>query len=86
MRVYCTSKNRGPSWSEDPITMLYLGTSEHEAKAAVGDFSKYEKAKEQFPRNFPNVYSAIPATMEREMIHYYMADGWWYSVVMFDLN
>lgn len=86
MRVYCTSKNRGPSWAEDPITMLYLGTSMHEAEQAVGDFKKYKKSKDKFPINYPNSYSAIPATMEREMIQYFMADGWWFSIVMFDLE
>jgi hypothetical protein len=66
--------------------MLYLGTSVSEAEQAVGDFDKYAVGESRFPQNFPNAYSAIPATMERELIQFFTVDGWWYSIVMFDLN
>jgi hypothetical protein len=88
MRVYCTSKNNGPSYSGASIvTMLYLGTSEHEAVKAAERFHKYERLSDTayWPKEFPQHYSAIPATMDREIIHFYAVDGWWYSIVMFDL-
>lgn len=85
MRVYCTSRNTGPSWSSDPVHMVYLGTSVKEAEEAVGDFSKYQK--EEFPNTQTmKSYCALPRHIEFEMIQFYMADGWWYSIVMFELN
>lgn len=87
MRVYCTSMNNGPDYSSaSKVTMLYLGTTLHEAEEAVGDFKKYIQSEADFPKNFSNSYSAIPATMDREMVKFYSADGWWRSIVMFDLN
>lgn len=81
MDVYFTSKNTGPSWGSDPKHLVYVGTSLDEAMAAVGDFARYEKP---WPLNtmYPDIYSALPSDTEREMIKYYMADGWWYTVVM----
>jgi hypothetical protein len=86
MLVYCTSKNTGPSYQSDPVHMLYLGTSIKEAEAAVGDFVKYQKDETGFPVNYPEHYSAIPRKMEREMLQFFMADGWWYSIVMINIE
>lgn len=79
MKVYCTTKN-------DPLKLVYLGTSVAEAEAAVGDFSKYQKPKEKFPVNFLDTYSVVPTILNWELIQYFAADGWWYSIVMFDLS
>ena len=82
MKVYCTSKNTVPNWTgSDPIYLKYLGTSLEDAVAAVGDFVKYEKEKDQFPTEFKHIYSVLDKVVE-----YYMADGWWYSVVVFNLE
>lgn len=84
MKVYCTSKNSGPTWSgPDPITMLYLGTNLDEAVAAVDDFVKYEK---DCDREHPEIYSALPRNVDFKILHYYMADGWWRTVVEFELD
>jgi hypothetical protein len=77
MDIYVTSKNSGPSWSSDPITMMYIGTSYEKAVEAVGIFIKYEKTV--IVEN-QKLYSALPSKTDREMIHYYMADGWWFSI------
>lgn len=84
MHLYCTSKNRGPSWNSDSVQMLYLGTSIEKAEKAVGKFSQYAKEEKDFPKNYPESYSALPRDTKREMIQYYMADGWWYSIEMMD--
>jgi hypothetical protein len=86
MRVYCTTKNTGPSWRSDPLQILYLGTSVKAAEEAVGKFTKYAKEEKDFPVNYPHVYSAIPEEIERELIQFFMVDGWWYSIVMFELH
>jgi len=86
MWVYCTSKNKGPSWNDDPVRMMYVGTSVKDAEAAVGDFSKYQKDEKDFPKNYPELYSALPLDFEREMIQFYMADGWWYSIERFQFK
>ena len=83
VKVFATTKNSGPSWSSDPLTLVYLGTSLDDAQEAVGDFRKYRR--EVFPERSPEIYSAIPRAIEREWVDYYMADGWWYSIVSFDL-
>lgn len=86
MIVYATSKNSGPTWAgSDPVTLVYLGTSLEDAKKAVGDFAKYHRDK--FIPAFSVSYSAIPrSVVDREIIEYYMADGWWYTIVKFELN
>lgn len=84
MIVYAVSKNTGPSWQSDPVHLVYLGTSVKEAEEAVGNFQKY--AKTEFPKTYPEAYSALPRTLEREMIQYFVADGWWYSIEMFKLE
>lgn len=76
MEIYVTSKNSGPSWHSDPVFLIYIGTSLEEAVDAVGDFKRYER--DPFPTK--SFYSALPKDIEREMVHYYAADGWWYSV------
>lgn len=86
MRVYCTSKNTGPSYHSDPIHMVYLGTSVDKAIRAVGKFSKYEKNQSQYPREFMKSFTALPLAVDSVLIKYYMADGWWYSIVVFDLE
>ncbi len=85
MRVYVTSKNSGPTWSgPDPVTMLYLGTDINKAEEAVGNFTKYWK--EEHPKQYKEIYTALPQGMEFEMIQFYMADGWWYSIVATDIE
>lgn len=86
MYVYCTSKNFGPE-SNIPPKVLYLGTSVKAAEEAVGDFEKYYREEPEFPRRFPESYSAIPRDVVHwEMIQYYSADGWWVSIVIFELK
>ena len=85
--VYCTSRNTGPSYNSDPIHMLYLGTSIEEAEKAVGDFSKYQRPESRWPSpGSRSIYTALPNVMKKELIQYYMADGWWYSIFMFNLK
>lgn len=87
MQIYCVSKNTGPTWSgPDPVHMVYLGTSIKEAEEAVGTFTQYQKEKDRWPVNYLDIYTALPRGMEFEMIQYFMADGWWYSIVMFTLE
>ena len=87
MRVYATTKNSGPTYGRDPLTLVYIGTSVEEAEKAVGDFVKYQKPEEKFPTNYLHIYSAIPRDVVKwDLIQYYMADGWWYSIVMFELE
>ena len=85
MRVYCTSKNTGPSWQLDPVYMVYLGTSLDSAVMAVGDFVRYEKGQEELPK-YLKPYTALPENISFVFIKYYMADGWWYSIVEFELE
>lgn len=85
MKVFCASMNGGPSYpAVSNITMLYLGTSEHEAVKAAEEVGLLERFSESFP-NPQEQYSAIPATLDREIIKWYFVDGRWASVVMFDL-
>ena len=86
MRVYCTSKNTGPSWQLDPVYMVYLGTSFDEAIAAVEGFVKYETEKDRFPREFADAYTALPRGIAITFVRFYAADGWWYSIVEFELE
>ena len=77
MDIYVTSKNTGPSWHIDPIHMVYLGPSYQSAVAAVGTFKKYDRKDLPIP---PEAFSVLPHNVRREMIHYYMAGGRWYTV------
>lgn len=86
MIVYCVTKNTGPSWQSDPLHLVYLGTSIEDAEKSVGDFTKYQQPESKFPVNFLEVYSVIPKILNWELIQYYAADGWWYSIVMFELK
>lgn len=84
MLVYCTSKNTGPSWQSDPITIVYLGPVLRDAIEAVGDFQKY--SREELPiTEFKNGKSALPRMIDFEFVNYYMADGWWYTIVSFEI-
>lgn len=85
MKIYCTTRNAGPSWHSDALFMKYLGTSIEDAEAVVGDFSRYQKDETHFPIEFPKPYSALPKNIKWEMVRYYSADGWWSSIVMFEL-
>ena len=85
MELYCTSQNTGPTWSgTDPIRMLYLGTDRTKAIEAVGDFVRYEK--ESANTRHPHSLSALPNDIDWVMVAYYAADGFWKSVVMFEIN
>lgn len=87
MKIYCTSKNSGPSWGGDPVYMVYIGTSLDEAREAVReDFRRYEVTPDKFPTRHRHIYSAIPADMERDFVVFYDADGWWYSIVSIDID
>lgn len=86
MLIYATSRNTGPSYQADPIRLLYLGTSVEEAEKAVGEFVRYQRPKDDFPKSFKHIYSALPDSIDWEMIQWFMADGWWYSIVMFELE
>jgi hypothetical protein len=88
MEVFATSKNKGPTWSGlDPTTLVYLGTSFDEAELAVGGFSKYERDGAEWPWvESEKIYAGLPREIDWEMVKWYMADGWWYSIVMFELK
>lgn len=86
--VYATSKNaiqefHGP----DPVVLLYLGSSMEDALAVVGDLREFEKPPIHFPNSFMHRYSAIPMQyIEWEMIRFWGTEGWWYSIVRFQLK
>lgn len=84
MKVYCTSKNSGPE--SGTIHMVYLGTSVDKATEAVGNFVKYRTDTSLFPKEFLHSYTALPRDIKFTLLQYYPADGWWYSVVLFDLH
>jgi hypothetical protein len=86
MLIYATTKNSGPSWHSDPIRLVYLGTSLDDARNAVGEFQQYECPASYWYVKYPETYSAIPASIERELVTFCMADGWWYTVVKFNLG
>lgn len=79
MDIYVTSRNEGPSYNREIEHLLYLGTSLDEAIEEVEDFARYERPYDR-GEEFRNLYSALPMDMEREMIKFYFADGFWYSV------
>ena len=84
MKIYATSKNTGPSWSNDPVHLLYLGTSIKEAEKAVGEFAKYEIDETDFPTRF--IYSALPRSVIHQIARFYTADGYWFSIAEFELE
>lgn len=83
MELFCVTKNSGPSWSKDPLTLVYLGTSLEEAIETVGTFSHYEVDVDQwkFDRLYPDMFTILPEKVAREFVKMYMADGWWISIV-----
>ncbi len=83
--MFATSKNTGPSWGSDPVYLEYLGKDINEAEKVVGDFSRYQKDEKDFPKEFPDIYTALPRGMNFEMMRWYMADGWWYAIHRFKL-
>lgn len=85
MRIYITSQNTGPTWTgPDPIHMNYIGPSIEEAIKAVGEMTRYARIWNPDHHQFPELYSVLPKDTPREMLHYYMADGWWATVVAVD--
>lgn len=83
MKVFCTTKNTGPTMSGlDPLHLTYLGTSLKKAIESVGTFRRYEKRVE----DAKYWHSALPREVDTTLVRYYGADGWWYSVVSFDLE
>jgi hypothetical protein len=82
MQVYATSKNTGPSYHGDPIRLIYLGSDLQKARESVGTFARYQR---EFNVSYPELYSALPRDIDWEMVEYFMADGWWYSIVQFNL-
>lgn len=87
MKIYCTSRNRGPSWNAESVRIAYLGTSVKEAEKAVGNFEPFQKDEDHFPKNYPDRYSAIPRDIiDWDLIQFYMCGGRWCSIVMFDLE
>lgn len=81
MEVYFTSKNSGPSYGYDPVTLDYVGTDLEKAIEAVGSFQKYEWNEYVIGTTYPHIYTVLPEGTDFEFVKFYMADGWWYSVV-----
>lgn len=88
MEVFITSKNTGPSYGHDPITMKYIGTSLDEAIAAVENFVRYETPLEDLTteKTHPEIYCVLPHHVEREYVKYYNADGWWYTIAKINVG
>lgn len=77
MYIYATSKNDRPSIG---IHLVYVGESLDKAKAAVDEkWKKHQKEEDHFPAQLLS-YSALPKDTKREMICFYIWDGWWYSI------
>lgn len=82
MYIYTTSKNDQPS---SGLRLVYLGPSVGEAEKAVPEkWQNHQKEEDHFPAR-RLVYSALPEDVEREMIQFYMWDGWWYSIERIDI-
>lgn len=86
MKVYCTSKNSGPSYQSDPVHMVYLGTSLEDAEKEIKKFFKYEKPFAYREGTGKELYSVLPSTINWEMVKWCTADGWWWSIVVFELK
>lgn len=86
MKIYVTSKNSGPSWEHEQKSIVYIGSSLEIAVENVEDFRRYEVGRDKFPTRYPYLYSAIPQYMNRRMVKFYTADGWWYSIVSIDIE
>lgn len=87
MQLFCVTKNSGPSMTIDHLRMLYLGPSLEKAYDAVGDFRRYQVdigRYTKYPKD--SMWSALPKVIDWMMVSFYMADGWWMSVVRFDVE
>jgi hypothetical protein len=83
VEVFFTSKNTGPTWTgPDPISLCYIGTDLEKAIEAVGYFVRYEvdDINDCYYTSYPKSCSALPRDHERELVKYYTADGWWYTI------
>jgi hypothetical protein len=86
MELYVTSKNSGPTWSgPDPKYVEYIGTSLEEAVGAIPNVFQRQGTDITGRTAEPEVWSALPRGMRQEMIQFYMADGWWYSIVKIEM-
>lgn len=85
MLIYVTSKN--VEYGRSPSKIVYIGSFVSEAESVVGEFVNYQRNANEFPsETVRKAYSALPLDMDREMIQFYMYDGWWYSIEMFELE
>jgi len=80
--LYATSRNLAVD--KQFKKLLYLGEDIKEAEKAVGIFEQYEKSEDLYPRT-PLIFSALPESINRELIQFYMTGGWWYSIERFEL-
>jgi hypothetical protein len=89
MELYVVSKNSGPTWTGlDIIKLIYLGTSFEEAIDSVGDMRRYEK-EPYTPNKIGDrdyFYSALPQKVERKIVRWYAADGWWVVIEVVQFN
>lgn len=92
MKLFVVSKNSGPSWSNETLSLLAISTSMEDAKEYVPDhFRKYLR-KDFKPHTWEKggvkhtyIPSIVPENMNPQMEEYYMADGWWYSIVSVEI-
>lgn len=82
MKLFITSKNTGPSWHSDPVHFLGIHATLDEAIALVDNFVRYEK--EWQPASY--MPTCVPYVFSPKMVKYYMADGWWYSIVEVEIS
>lgn len=86
MRLYVTSTDLVELGKPRTVRMVYLGTSVGDAERAVR-LINYEKSEEHFPSvEMRKAYSALPRSVEREMIQFYMNGGLWYSIETFEIE
>lgn len=81
MEIYVTSKNDGPTMVAERTYVRYIGISLDEAIKAVGEFVKYQHDEKIGEKRYANLYTAAPDEASPEFVHFYEADGWWYSIV-----
>lgn len=87
MILYVTSRNAKYDDGSNPVHLSYLGTSVSEAEEAVLGLSDFQKDEDHFPSDqMRQHYSALPSNVKREMIQFYMCDGWWASIEMIELE
>lgn len=86
MRIFATSRNTGLTrWGLDLVQLVYLGNSLEEAEIVVGEFSKYEREYDR-GEEYRILHSALPRNVDWTMVKYYSADGYWYSIVSFEIR